>query len=109
MSIKYSAPAALALSSLALAGLFGAITPTSALAESATIRIEETPYRGAVVTVEAGVRVYRGLPSQRFVVINPGGKTPLKLDLSETKVTKESRSVSYNRHNIFVYPVDIND
>lgn len=106
MSIRYLASLALALSSLALAG---AQSPASAQSESSTIRIEETPYRGAVVTVEAGVRVYRGLPSARFVVINPGGKTPLKLDLSETKVTKQSRSVSFSRNNYFVYPVDIND
>lgn len=61
-----------------------------ALAEASTIRIETKAAYGATVTVEHGVRVYRPLPPHKYVVINPGGRTPLSLSL------EESNSVSYN-------------
>ncbi len=80
---KVLAPAAIALAALSLAG-------QQAAAESSTIRIEERPYYGAVVTLEAGVRVYRPLPPHSKIVINPGGRTPLNLTY------EERRSVSHN-------------
>jgi len=65
-------------------------------AESSTVRIEERPYYGAVVTLESGVRVYRPLPPHSKVVINPGGRTPLNLTYEERK------SVSYNYTDAYI-------
>jgi hypothetical protein len=31
------------------------------------------------VTIEEGVRVYRPIPSEQHVIVNPGGTTPLSL------------------------------
>jgi hypothetical protein len=67
------------------AGLF-AILGSAAQAESGTVRIlHDEPY-GAIVTKEAGVLVFRGLPPTRKVIVNPGGKTPL--ELRQTEVTE---------------------
>lgn len=87
---------------LATAGFMGLFSSSVAFAESSTIRIDEEQQRGASITIEAGVLVYRGLPPTRFLVINPGGKTPLSLDLSEKRELKVSRSVSYNQHDYHV-------
>jgi len=68
---------------VASAGLV-AVLGSAAYAESGTIRIiHDEPY-GAIVTKEAGVLVFRGLPPTRKVVVNPKGKTPL--ELKETTV-----------------------
>lgn len=57
-----------------------ALTATAASAQdSHTTRIEETNAYGATVTVEEGVRVFRPLPADRHVIVNPGGRTPLSL------------------------------
>lgn len=70
----------------ALAAL-GALISLPALAQdSHTTRIEPRAYAGAIVTVEAGVRVFRPLPPTRHVIINPDGRTPLALGLNETRV-----------------------
>ncbi|WP_428642736.1 hypothetical protein [Roseibium sp.] len=73
---------------------------TAAYAESGTLRIvNEEPY-GAVVTKEAGVLVFRGLPPTRKVIVNPGGKTPLELKQTEvhnTNVTILSDQTDYAR------------
>ena len=61
-----------------------------------TTRIEPRPYYGAVVTIEAGVRVFRPLPATRHVIVNPGGQTPLNLSYEDVRVTEESRSYNYN-------------
>jgi hypothetical protein len=51
-----------------------------ACAEDAyTTRIEPRAAYGATVTIEEGVRVFRPLPSERHVIINPGGMAPLSL------------------------------
>ena len=51
-----------------------------AFAEDAyTTRIEPRATYGATVTVEHGVRVFRPLPSEQHVIVNPGGMTPLGL------------------------------
>lgn len=58
-----------------------AMTATAAGAQdSHTTRIEETNAYGATVTVEEGVRVFRPLPADRHVIVNPGGRTPLSLN-----------------------------
>lgn len=54
-------------------------------AESFTTRIETRPFYGAVVTIEEGVRVFRALPPDRQVIINPN-RTPLVLGFNETTV-----------------------
>ncbi|MBO9421183.1 hypothetical protein J7481_16860 [Labrenzia sp. R4_2] len=60
----------------------------SAYAGDTTRILHDEPY-GAIVTKEAGVLVFRGLPPTRKVIINPGGKTPLELrqtEINETNV-----------------------
>ncbi|MEM8702051.1 MAG: hypothetical protein AAGF82_09520 [Pseudomonadota bacterium] len=71
---------------VAAAGLL-AVVSTAAFAESGTTRIvHDEPY-GAIVTKEAGVLVFRGLPPTRKVIVNPGGKTPLDLRMTEVRET----------------------
>jgi hypothetical protein len=65
-----------------LAGAGIALSSLSAFAQ-VTTRIETRPAYGATVTLEHGVRVYRPLPPQDRVIINPGGKTPLLLNIGE--------------------------
>ncbi|WP_299483346.1 hypothetical protein [uncultured Roseibium sp.] len=73
-------------SALATAGLL-AVIATAANAESGTTRIvHDEPY-GAIVTKEAGVLVFRGLPPTRRVIVNPEGKTPLDLKMTEVRET----------------------
>lgn len=67
----------------------------SASADSFTTRIETRPYYGAVVTLEHGVRVYRPLPPDRYVVINPD-RVPLSLSISETKIIGQRSPASYD-------------
>jgi hypothetical protein len=73
------------------AGLCLAMAAT-AWAQSTT-RIEPRPFYGATVTIEEGVRVFRPLPPERHVIINPNN-TPLNLSISDTTVTQHSTSVS---------------
>jgi hypothetical protein len=47
--------------------------------DSYTTRIEPRSVYGATITIEEGVRVFRPLPSERHVIVNPGGMTPLGL------------------------------
>lgn len=71
---------------VAAAGLL-AVVSTTAYAESGTTRIvHDEPY-GAIVTKEAGVLVFRGLPPTRKVIVNPEGKTPLDLKMTEVRET----------------------
>ncbi|QDG75792.1 hypothetical protein [Labrenzia sp. PHM005] len=65
----------------------------SALAGDTTRILHDEPY-GAIVTKEAGVLVFRGLPPTRKVVVNPGGKTPVQLrhtEVNETNVVVMSQ------------------
>lgn len=63
----------------------GALISLPALAQEAyTTRIEPRAYAGAIVTMEAGVRVFRPMPPTRHVIVNPEGRTPLSL--SEVRV-----------------------
>jgi hypothetical protein len=68
------------------------LSPTAALANSSTTRIETRPFYGATVTLEEGVRVFRPLPSHDRVIINPGGRTNLSLGFEENK----SYNYNYN-------------
>jgi hypothetical protein len=68
---------------IAAALLSPAFLSQPAQAES-MVRIEPRPYYGAVVTIEHGVRVFRALPSQHLMIINPGNKTPVNLSFSRT-------------------------
>lgn len=73
----------------------GVIAASSAVLAGDTTRIlHDEPY-GAIVTKEAGVLVFRGLPPTRKVVVNPGGKTPLEL-----------RHTEVNETNVFVVSQD---
>ncbi|MGE0767717.1 MAG: hypothetical protein AB7L90_14735 [Hyphomicrobiaceae bacterium] len=66
-----------------------ALAPAAALSQTTT-RIETRPFYGATVTLEEGVRVFRPLPPQDRVIINPNGATPLSLGF------EEKRAVSHN-------------
>lgn len=62
-----------------LAAILAASAASYASAQSAhTTRIEPHATYGATVTVEEGVRVFRPLPSERHVIVNPNN-TPLYL------------------------------
>jgi len=87
---------AVAVMSIAIGSMVLATLPASA--EGGTIRIEPRPYHGAIVTLEAGVRVFRPLPPTRYVIINPNGQTPVQLGINETRVYQKSRSRNYHTH-----------
>ncbi len=79
---------------LRAAALITAVIATTAPASAGeTIRIETRPYYGAVITREAGVRVFRPIPPTSKMIINPGGKTPLSLNF------EEYRSESHTYHH----------
>jgi hypothetical protein len=84
--------ALLSTSLLSLALLL--IGATAAAAASLT-RIETRPFYGASVTIEEGVRVYRALPPERHVIINPDGKTPLNLTIEERNITVNQHQYLY--------------
>jgi hypothetical protein len=77
---------------------------TSAAATAASlISIETRPVNGAaIVTEEEGVRVYRPLPSLRYMILNPDGRTPLNL-------TVEERTVVVHQHLYSVPSESTND
>jgi hypothetical protein len=68
---------------------------SAAFAQSSTIRIEPRPVYGATVSLEEGVRVYRPLPPERIVIVNPNG-TPVNIGISEKRVISTSRSTSHS-------------
>lgn len=75
------------LKSALVAGGLVSCLGSAALAESGTTRIvHDEPY-GAIVTKEAGVLVFRGLPPTRKVIVNPDGKTPLELKQTDVRET----------------------
>ncbi|HMN38678.1 MAG TPA: hypothetical protein PKD49_13350 [Hyphomicrobium sp.] len=83
----------LSICTAAAAGL--ALTAAAACAQSTT-RIETRPFYGATVTIESGVRVFRPLPPERHVIVNPEGKTPLSLGFNETNVYERRVVKNYN-------------
>ncbi len=68
----------------------------SAAAAASLTRIETRPFYGASVTIEEGVRVYRALPPERHVIINPDGKTPLNLTIEERNITVNQHQYLYS-------------
>jgi hypothetical protein len=68
---------AVAAGASAMLGLAGV-----ANADRSTVRIETRPFYGAVVTLEEGVRVFRPLPPDRLVIIDPN-RTPVSIGLNE--------------------------
>lgn len=64
---------------------------TPSLAQSQTIRIEPRPFYGATVTIEQGVRVWRGLPSTSHVIVNPTG-APVNLSIADVRETITSNN-----------------
>jgi hypothetical protein len=82
------------LLSLAIGGSIFAISAGTASAQSFTTRIETKPYYGAVVTLEHGVRVYRPLPPDRQVIINPG-RVPLNLSFSDSRYYNYGAAPNY--------------
>lgn len=78
----------LATLGLATAGLlFTAASAQAAEDNASTTRIETSKVYGATVTMEEGVRVFRPLPSQQHVIVNPGGRTPLGLNYYYDPIT----------------------
>lgn len=91
----------LVLRRLAGATLFSCLMSAASAvlaADGSTVRIEPRPVYGATVTIEEGVRVYRPLPPERYVVVNPGGATPLNLSIEEKRVIQRSTSTSRSTH-----------
>ena len=74
--------------SVALAG--------AAFAQASTIRIEPRPYYGATITMEQGVRVWRPLPTTKYMIINPDNRTPLNLSLADINERSTSENHYYN-------------
>ncbi|MCC7251226.1 hypothetical protein [Hyphomicrobium sp.] len=54
--------------------------------DATTTRIVPYNAYGATVTVEHGVRVFRPLPPEGHVIVNPGNRTPLSLNVYEPGV-----------------------
>lgn len=82
---------------LATAAATTAMVLSGPLSAAETVRIETRPFYGATVTLEEGVRVFRPLPADKRVIINPGGRTPLSLNFLDAK--SESHNYSTNEHN----------
>ncbi len=87
--MRFFATAAVVLATFAMAG--------SAAAQSTT-RIETRPYYGAVVTLEAGVRVFRPLPPPDRVIINPNGAVPLTLNINEAPAPQVNVDVRQSQY-----------
>lgn len=69
---------------LALAAAAAFVMPASVCAQTVT-RIETKPVYGATMTVEKGVRVWRGLPSAGHIIVNPG-RVPISLNYNYSTV-----------------------
>lgn len=69
---------------IALAAAALSLIPAAANAQVVT-RIETKPVYGATMTVEKGVRVWRGLPSAGHIIVNPG-KAPISLNYNYSTV-----------------------
>lgn len=81
--------------SITLAAAALAAGAATASAQSTT-RIETRPFYGATVTIEEGVRVFRPLPPDQRVIINPDGQAPVSLGFNETNVYERRVVKNYN-------------
>lgn len=79
--------------SLAAAALLSSVATAAA---QSTTRIETRPFYGATVTIEEGVRVFRPLPPDQRVIINPDGQAPVSLGFNETNVYERRVVKNYN-------------
>jgi len=61
------------------------LASSQVLSAAETVRIETRPFYGATITIEEGVRVFRPLPADRRVIINPQGRTPLSLNFDDSR------------------------
>ncbi len=87
----------------AFASLCLLLAACSAATAASLVRIETRPVNGAaIVTEEEGVRVYRPLPSTRYLILNPDGRTPLNL-------TIEDRNVVVQHHHYVLPSETTND
>lgn len=68
------------------AALMGAAAAHAGSGASTTRVVPDDVY-GATVTVEEGVRVFRPLPSDRHVIVNPRGDTDIEVEINEDSVT----------------------
>lgn len=73
--------------------------------QAQTTRIETRPFYGATVTIESGVRVFRGLPPTRHMIINPHGQTPLHLGIEDTRIYEKSESHNHYYDHSRAQPV----
>lgn len=67
---------------LSAAALLFSLAPACA-EEASTTRILPYNAYGATVTIEQGVRVFRPLPADGHVIVNPGNRTPLSVNVYE--------------------------
>ena len=74
------------LAACASAALLASTATAYAGSGAHTTRIEESNAYGATVTIEEGVRVFRPLPSDRHVIVNPAGRTPLTVHTYDPNV-----------------------
>lgn len=81
--------------SASLLSLSAMLIGASAASAGSVTRIETRPVYGATVTTEEGVRVFRPLPPERHVIINPDGKTPLNLTFEERNVVVHKYVYNY--------------
>ena len=75
----------------------GLCTSGKAASAAETVRIETRPFYGATVTLEEGVRVFRPLPADRRVIINPHGRTPLSLGFEDNRTVSRNYNYSYSQ------------
>ena len=83
----------LAFGLIATAGIAVGSLPASAQTywtgvEPRTTRIEPRPVYGAIITLEAGVRVFWPLPPHDRIIINPGNATPLYMGVGDAPVRR---------------------
>lgn len=76
--------------------LTSAVSVAASAQDAYTTRIEPRNFYGAMVTIEAGVRVFRPLPPTRHVIVNPGGQTPLSMSFNETRVYEHRNVYNHN-------------
>jgi len=60
-----------------------------------TVRIEDGYPSAVTISREAGVLVFRALPPTERVIVNPGGKTPISLSITEKQVIEQKDIYNY--------------
>lgn len=83
-----------------LAVVVASVLPASPVlaGEATTTRVETRPYYGAVVTEEAGVRVFRPLPPHRSIIIAPSDGPPVNLSVNQTEKNTYHHPAVPDRH-----------